>query len=85
MKSCPICNNEVPLVEHHIHGREVPRWREAWNVAWICGTCHDLVHLYEVIIEGWFNVDGVRTLVWRRKEEQQKLTEGAIPPRYSEN
>lgn len=83
-KCCPLCKRSVPLVGHHIHGREVRRWREPWNVAWICPTCHDSVHLYLIIIEGWFNIDGKRELVWRNKGEQPKLDEGAVPPKYGD-
>jgi len=68
-------------VEHHLHGRDVPKWKEAWNVAWICATCHDLVHLGEIIIEGWFII-GSRTLVWRHKDEPPKLNDGIVPPSY---
>jgi hypothetical protein len=38
--------------------------------------------LGEVIIEGWFNIDGKRELVWRKKGEEPKLAEGAVPPEY---
>ena len=81
-KQCPVCEKEVPLVEHHLRGREIPRWNENWNIAWICATCHDLIHLGEVIIEGWFKLDGIRTLVWRKKGEEPKIGEGIIPPEY---
>ena len=80
---CPVCDVEAPLVEHHIHGREVPRWRQDWNVLWCCATCHDLIHQFQVIVEGWFKIDGVRTLVWRKKGEEPKLGDGAVPPNYS--
>jgi len=81
-RECPLCGDPAPLVEHHIHGRKVPRWREGWNVVFLCATCHDRVHLREFVIEGWFNVDGVRTLVWRRAGEPPKVAEGAVPPDY---
>jgi 5-methylcytosine-specific restriction endonuclease McrA len=81
-QSCPVCDKTVPLVEHHIHGREVRRWNEDWNIVWLCATCHDLVHLYEVIIEGWYNVDGRRKLVWRNKDESPIIDDGAKPPKY---
>lgn len=81
-QECPTCGVEVPLVEHHIYGREVKRWREPWNVVWICPTCHDRIHLYDIIIEGWFNIDGVKTLVWRKAGEEPKICNGAKPPRY---
>jgi len=79
---CPICEKDLPLVEHHLHGRNVPRWREEWNVAWMCASCHDLVHLQEVVIEGWWRVNGQRVLSWRRKGEELKMGEGIVPPEY---
>ena len=29
---CPICDCKRPLVEHHIHGRDVQDWSKSWNV-----------------------------------------------------
>lgn len=52
------------------------------EIAWVCATCHDLIHLGEIIIEGWFNIDGHRELVWRRYGEPPILEEGIIPPKY---
>ena len=83
-QACPICKRELPLVEHHIHGRKVPRWNQEWNVAWMCAACHDLVHQGKVIIEGWFRLNGIRTLEWRREGEEPKLDIGAKPPEYGE-
>jgi len=79
---CPVCNRELPLVEHHIHGRGVIRWREDWNVAWVCGACHDLIHQGEIVIEGWVRVDGILTLIYRCKGEGVKILDGATPPTY---
>jgi hypothetical protein len=80
--SCDICNKMARLVEHHIHGREVAGWRDGWNVAWVCPTCHDQVHAGDVVVEGWFRTTDGRELVWRLRNEEPKLREGASPPKY---
>ena len=82
---CPICESEVPLVEHHINGRCVPRWRENWNVVWVCPTCHDLIHVGDIIVEGWWRVNGLRVLSWRKKGDETIFGEGAKPPGYSDS
>jgi len=80
--TCDVCGRVRPLVEHHIHGREVRNWRGAWNVAWVCPNCHDDVHAGDKVIEGWFNVGSGRELVWRGKGEPHKLGPGASPHTY---
>jgi hypothetical protein len=72
------------LVEHHIHGREIARANDGFNIAWICATCHDFVHLGDIIIEGWFRTTKGRELIWRRKGEPMKFAEGAKPPIYGD-
>lgn len=81
-RQCPICERICSLVEHHIHGREIRRANEAFNISWICPTCHDEVHLGEIIIEGWYKTTSGRELVWRYKNEPPKLDEGAKPHLY---
>jgi hypothetical protein len=80
---CPICESRVPLVEHHIHGREVKRWNEEWNIVWLCSNCHDLVHTdgeNRIILMGWYSSTSGRRLYWYRHGEEPPL-EGpqAIP------
>ncbi len=79
---CDVCGRTARLVEHHIHGREVKNWTGAWNVSWVCPTCHDRVHAGDVIIEGWFQTTAGRELVHRLKGEAPKLTAGAQPHLY---
>lgn len=83
-KECPICDRELPLVEHHIGGREIPNWRQAWNSAWICASCHDLVHLGIILIEGWWNTTTGRTLFFHKKGDEPVMGEGIIPPQYGQ-
>jgi hypothetical protein len=80
---CPICNRKHALIEHHIHGREIPNAEAQWNKCRICAACHDDIHIGTVIIEGWFMTTGGEKLVWRRAGEPPKLAEGAKPPLYS--
>jgi len=82
-RECPICERTCALVEHHIHGRDVPRANEQSNIAWICSVCHDEVHTdipNRIIIEGWFRTTKGRELVWRRKGEPPIFLDGATPP-----
>lgn len=86
-QACPTCGEEVPLVEHHIHGRNVRGWRESWNVLFLCPTCHDLVHLGKIVIVGWFKTSHGRELVWYGEGEEPpdpELFQPANPPRYSD-
>ncbi len=81
---CPVCGCAAPLVEHHIHGREVRGWRGDWNIAAICASCHDLVHIGEVMIIGWFGTTDGRELIWYEKEEGPPggFPDAAVPPLY---
>lgn len=78
-KPCPICNQSVKLVCHHIHGRDIPRWDEQWNHGWVCPNCHDLVHDGQYIIEG--NFQGV--LIWHKKGEESITGMNASPHNYN--
>jgi len=83
-QKCPICGRQSALVEHHIHGRDIPRWNEPWNTAWICPVCHDSVHVDPplLIIEGWVSTTHGRILLWHEAGESPIAKEGAAPPRY---
>lgn len=82
-QQCPICGNQVPLVEHHISGRDIPNFDQPFNICWICSTCHDLVHISSnkdsIVIEGYFNTTEGRKLIFHYKNEpsltnQDKIT-----------
>ena len=85
--ACPICSRTAPLVEHHIHGREVHRWNETWNTVFLCGTCHDQIHSdiqNQIIVIGWFMTTYGRELIWYRKNEKKpdELLDEAEPHIY---
>jgi hypothetical protein len=71
------------LVEHHIHGREIPNWRALWNVAWICPSCHDDVHAGKVVLEGWASTTTGKQLGWHFAGEDPEFFAGAEPNLYS--
>jgi uncharacterized protein YlaI len=81
-EECDICEEETPLVEHHIHGREVRDAEKPWNKTWICPNCHDKVHLGHIIIEGWFLTSKGMELIWRKSGDSEQVSEGASPPTY---
>jgi uncharacterized protein YlaI len=86
-RGCPLCDRICPLVEHHIHGREVKNANHPSNLAWVCASCHDRIHTDvddRIIIEGWFMTSKGRELIWRHKHESPKINEGAKPPLYGE-
>lgn len=73
---CPICETCVPLVEHHIHGREVKRWNEEWNICWLCSNCHDLVHCEgdnRIILMGWYQTTNGRKLYWYKSGDEPPM------------
>jgi len=78
-RECPICKTKTKLVCHHIHGRNIPRWDELWNLAWICPNCHDLTHDGEYIIEGNFSGE----LIWHKKGEASITGINASPYNYN--
>jgi len=80
---CPTCDREAKLVRHHINGREVHRAEEAWNIAWCCPTCHDMIHEKLLVIEGWFTTTEGRELIWHHKDDEGITGEEATPPSYS--
>jgi hypothetical protein len=83
-QDCPICGGSGPLVEHHIHGRKTRGWSQAWNIIWVCGACHDKIHIKPplIIIEGWVSTTSGRELIWRRPEDDPVISDGANPPTY---
>jgi len=84
-EKCPISGHFGPLVEHHIHGRDVRNAEAPWNIAWISPDIHDQVHANppKIIIEGWANTTEGRQLLWHRAGEQP-VTADARPPLYGD-
>ena len=66
---CDICGEFTPLVEHHIAGRDVQSPNAKGNLAYICPTCHDCVHLPDnhrdkIELMGWFRTSDGWSLEW---------------------
>ena len=70
-KPCEICGlTGIPLEEHHIRGRSIKNYNDAFNRCYICPNCHSSVHYDMIIIEGWFTSTGGRKLAWHKKDEE---------------
>jgi hypothetical protein len=79
---CPICKNKSVLVEHHINGREIKDANAGFNISWICASCHDLVHIGQIEIEGWMRTTDGRELFFHQRGEPPKVKDVATPPLY---
>ena len=79
---CPTCSNKCPLVEHHINGRKIQGWNKSWNIAWVCATCHDLVHSGDIVIEGWISTSSGLELSWHSKNKPNQFLEPSTPNLY---
>ena len=64
LETCPICNKQRILVEHHIGGRDIPNLNHKSNVCNICDNCHRDIHSGLIIIEGWYSTTKGRELIW---------------------
>jgi hypothetical protein len=82
MMICPICHQKTRLIEHHLNGRQVLDWNKSWNVAHICATDHDAVHVGEIEIEGWVSTSSGQELAWHKRGEPNKYLESATPKLY---
>ena len=67
---CPICHNREILVEHHIHGRDVPNPEHPSNKVSICSNCHMKIHSSQIIIEGWIGTTAGTQLFWHKEGEE---------------
>lgn len=82
---CPICDNQRLLVEHHIHGRNIPSKNRSWNRCWICAACHDEVHSGKIVVENWVSTSSGKKLWWRLASETEITVNGAKPKLYGGN
>jgi hypothetical protein len=82
-EECPVCTQRRMLVEHHIHGRDIPNSEAPWNRAWICPSCHDEVHAGKVVIEGWLKTTAGKVLGWHHSGEEPQFFPGAEPNLYA--
>lgn len=81
LAKCPIDREYIgPLIRHHINGRDVNRWDEDWNVAYVSPNTHQLIHEGKIIIEGWFVTTDGRQLIWHWKGEDNLTGQEAKPP-----
>jgi hypothetical protein len=74
---CEVCGFDNPgaLNVHHIIPRCDPRCsNNNDNLSVLCHTCHDLVHVGDIILLGVYpsTANGGRTLMWHRR--------GEVPP-----
>lgn len=81
-EQCPICLRRTKLCRHHLNGREIRRSEDRWNTAWICPTCHDLVHEGDIVIEGWFMTTDGMNLIWREGGSESITGTESSPPGY---
>ncbi|MCK9433895.1 MAG: HNH endonuclease [Candidatus Cloacimonetes bacterium] len=67
---CQICKVPRVLVEHHIHGRNIPDSNSSWNLVNICSNCHVDVHTGSIIIEDWIMTTKGLELSWHKPGEK---------------
>lgn len=73
---CEVCDYENPaaLNIHHIIPRRDPRCsNDNHNLAIVCHTCHDLIHVGDIIIIGVYPSSAGRKLMWFRRGEEPPL------------
>ena len=49
---CDVTGEQVPLVKHHIRGRDIKNYDETFNITWVSATTHDLIHRGDIVLEG---------------------------------
>ena len=66
-EKCEICELEIGyLIElHHIQSRSKGGSSLPFNIANICNGCHKKIHHGLIIVEGKFNSNVGRIIVWR--------------------
>ena len=82
---CPVCDVRAMLVEHHIHGRDIPGKNRKWNRCFVCPNCHDMIHAGKIILEGWSMTSHGKDLIWREKGEEEVTLREASPKLYKNN
>ena len=81
--NCPICNKNILLIEHHSFGRDHPDCHKAWNRCYICPGCHDDIHSGIRIVEGYVQTSEGMKLIWRFRDEDPIVNQGAQTYLYS--
>jgi len=77
--SCDICGQDIPLVTHHINGRNIPNAEHDSNLVHICPNCHYDIHLGNIILESWFMTTSGRELIWHKNGEKSITGKEAKP------
>ncbi len=69
--NCELCKKYFPSLDtHHIKSTSLGGPNIEWNKCYICPSCHRLVHLGKIIIEGRFRTTKGNTLIFREKGEE---------------
>lgn len=76
---CDICGEKSFLDEHHISGRKIENYDEAFNVANICPNCHRKVHKNSIIIEKWAMTSSGKKLLWHINGGESISGENSTP------
>jgi len=77
--SCPICKNVDFLHTHHINGRNIMNSEHFSNLVNLCPSCHNKVHMGELIIERWAMTTGGMDIIWHKKEEESLTGDNSSP------
>jgi len=78
-EACCVCKNIDFLHTHHINGRDIPNSDHASNLADLCPSCHNRVHMGEVIIERWVMTSAGHELIWHKKGETGLTGDNSSP------
>jgi heterodisulfide reductase subunit B len=76
---CRICKNNDFLHTHHIQGRNILNSEHFSNLVDICPSCHNKVHMGEIIVERWVMTSDGIDLMWHKKGEDSFTGENASP------
>jgi hypothetical protein len=71
LNNCEICKRSFPSLDtHHIQSTSLDGVNKEWNKCYICPSCHRLVHLGKIILEGRFRTTKGNTLIYREQKEE---------------
>lgn len=75
---CDICKVPFYLDEHHIRGRKIPNPNHMSNIANICPNCHRLVHVGDIVLEGWLLTSDGYKLIYHNRGEDPILEDAEV-------
>ena len=65
--NCNVCSGYCDhLHKHHIISRSKGGTNKEYNIAYLCGNCHDLVHHGDITLECWRLTGVGKRLIWRK-------------------